>query len=124
MRTKPFNYEEYLKGAKAVSRDGKKVKEILKFTNETTHQLVVLFEDGWLIRVHEDGSALNSDEISNKDILLIVEPIKTYVNIYSNTKEVWVGTGAFNSEIEAKSQNETSVFNKFYIKTIEINDEP
>ena len=121
MRTKPFNYEEYLKGAKAVSRDGRKVKEILKFTNETTHQLVVLFKDGWLIRVHEDGSAFSSDDISCNDILLIDEPKRIWVNVYITNAGITLEPTHYRTEEDAKKIGK---LNSIYLKTVEITDEP
>lgn len=121
MRTKPFNYEEYLKGAKAVSRDGRKVKEILKFTTESTYQLVVLFENSQLVRVHEDGSAFSSDDISSKDILLVVEPISIWVNVYLTNGGIIINDTDYNSKEDAKKHG-----SRFptYLKTIEITDEP
>jgi hypothetical protein len=119
MQTKQFNYEEYLKGAKAVSRDGRKVKEIVKFTTESTHQLVVLYEDNRLIRVHENGSAFDNGSISGYDILLVVEPISMWINVYLNGNQIWLGEAYISKDEAIKNIAE----NLHYIKTIEITNE-
>ena len=118
MRTKEFNLEEALNGAKVVTRDGREVTQLTKFKSIEEHCLYGVLEDeihSW----HKNGTFYKHTK-NNTDLFLAVEPKKFWVNMYRNHGEVNLGSKLHGSKEEAEAWK----CKDGYIKTIEITDEP
>ena len=119
MKTKPFNLEEALNGAKVVTRSGREVTQLHKFNVEKSHSLWgVLDEDihSWTI----NGEFWDKETSHSRDLLLVVEPKKFWVNMYRDELGgVYLGQKLHTVKREAESWK----CKDGYIKTIEITDE-
>lgn len=125
MKTKPFNLEEALNGAKVVTRIGREVTQLHKFDVEKSHCLCgVLDEDilSWTI----NGEFWDKENINSRDLLLVVETKKVYANVYEINNEIVVSHLTYanrETAIKNKSNYECSFPVCKYLKTIEITDE-
>jgi hypothetical protein len=120
MKTKPFNLEEALNGAKVVTRDGREVKELTKFESFEDYPLVGVL-DNELKSWNEQGKHTNfcvGD--SSLDLFLAVEPQRIWVCVYKISGQIGLGAICYSKE-EAESK---IISTANYIKTIEITDEP
>lgn len=119
MKTKPFNLEEALNGAKVVTRNGDEVTQLHKFNVKKFHCLCgVLDEDilSWTI----NGEFWDKENNHSRDLLLVVEPKKFWVNMYQDELgEVYLGQKLHTT----KREPEAWKCKDGYIKTIEITDE-
>lgn len=125
MKTKPFNLEEALNGAKVVTRDGDEVTQLHKFNVKKFHCLCgVLDEDilSWTI----DGEFWDKEHNHNRDLLLVVEPRRIYVNVYDECGRIFLANQYF-SDRETAIKNKDNYEGSFplckYVKTIEVTDE-
>jgi hypothetical protein len=118
MKTKPFNLEEALKGAKVVTRDGREVKELSKFESFEDYPLVGVL-GGKLTTWTKQGGYYKSKEESHADLFLAVEPQSIWVNVYKFNGQIGLGEICYTRE-EAINKN---YYTDKYIKTIEITDE-
>ena len=125
MKTKPFNLEEALNGAKVVTRNGDEVTQLHKFNVKKFHCLCgVLDEDilSWTI----DGAFWDKENSHSRDLLLVVEPKRIYLNVYEHNNGIFVSQRSFSNRenaIKDKNNYEGSFPFCKYIKTIEIRDE-
>lgn len=124
MKTKPFNLEEALAGAKVVTRSGKEVKQLTLFNCAATFPVYALI-DGQI----ESFTVLGNygyQEDSENDLLLVVEVKKIYINVYEHEKNgLFVSTQCFKDKKTAIiNKNNFEGLKVTYIKTIEITDEP
>lgn len=84
MNLKPFNLERALAGDPVVTRDGRKIIEIIKFNSDINHPIFALVEN----RINAEWRTLEGkywdNQESESDLFMI--PIKkTYwINIYKN----------------------------------------
>lgn len=121
MKTKEFNLEEALNGAKVVTRDGREVTQLTKFKTIEEHCLYGVLENeihSW----HKNGVFYKHTK-NNTDLFLAVEPQRIWVNVFYNNNLLWVGNVCYDSK-ERAEENAISNSNIKYIKTIEITDEP
>lgn len=125
MKTKPFNLEEALNGAKVVTRDGREVTQLTKFDVNEIFKLYGVVKSASVINTLHSFDCLGKfhPDVSESeyDLFIAVEPIKRYLNIYSDDTSVWVGIQTYKSETEAIEYGITFLT---YIKTIEITNEP
>lgn len=122
MKTKPFNLEEALNGAKVVTRDGQEVKELTHFkTVDYEVDILVGTVNGTLIQWYKDGG-YNRDSISPKDLLLAFEPQSIWVNVYYLNGKLFIGSLQYKCYEDAY-RNSDGNLDWQYIKTIEITDE-
>lgn len=124
MRTKEFNLQEALNGAKVVTRDGREVTQLTKFETIEEHCLYGVVDEeihSWL----KNGTFYAHTKNKN-DLFLAVEPRRIWVNVYEgSTGEIFTVNHSYSSlemAIHDKKYHE-GMFCK-YIKTIEITDEP
>jgi hypothetical protein len=118
MKTKPFNLEEALNGAKVVTRDGREVSQLTKFEGSKDYQLAGV-TDGVLYTWTEQGGYY-TDRQSNSDLFLAVETQSICVNVFMNSHgDLWVSGNQYKSFAEAHD-NEPDTSTMKYIKTIEI----
>lgn len=121
MKTKEFNLEEALNGAKVVTRDGREVTQLTKFKTIEEHCLYGVLENeihSW----HKNGVFYKHTK-NNTDLFLAVEPKRVWVNVYVNDK----GHLMLSSPRETKQDALQIIIeseNYSYLKTIEITDEP
>lgn len=126
MKTKPFNLEEALAGAKVVTRDGQEVSQLTFFKNVNTFPVFAVI-DGEIEQFNIDGKFLPYvNDISKEDLFLEVEVNKIYINVYLHEKN-----GLFVSPLSFKDRKTAIVNNNHleganskYLKTIEITEEP
>ena len=121
MKTRPFNLEEALNGAKVVTRDGREVRQLTKFEGVTTesHSLVGVL--GMYMCSWADDGRFNDvfGEPQGKDLFIAVEPQSIWVNVYKINGHIGLGAIGYTKE-EAINKN---YYTDKYIKTIEITDE-
>lgn len=120
MKTKPFNLEEALNGSKVVTRDGCNVNQLTFFENAKVLQLVGVFDDGTMSSWRKNGMHTTSgSRLSDKDLVIVVNAISAWVNVYIDDNKIWLGhTYPSKEEAIEKITNRCT-----YIKTIEITDE-
>lgn len=117
MKTKPFNLEEALNGAKVVTRDGREVTQLHKFITIDKMKLFGVIDEQvycW----DENGKNLFADKIEY-DLFIAVETKSVWVNMYVDDNRLWIGE-AYPSKEEAIKNIHKGIN---YIKTIEITDE-
>ena len=118
MKTKPFNLEEALNGAKVVTRDGREVTELTKFESEA-QDFIFGRIDKSIFAWRLNGNYYN-EGASSLDLFLAVEPQSIWVNVYKINGHIGLGAIGYTKE-EAINRN---YHTDKYIKTIEITDEP
>lgn len=124
MKTKPFNLEQALAGAKVVTRSGKEVSQLTVFNCQATWPVYALI-DGEVESFTLSGNHGYKNESIN-DLLLVVEVQKIYINVYQHEKNgLFVSTQCFKDRKTAIiNKNNFEGLKVTYIKTIEITDEP
>lgn len=121
MKTKEFNLEEALNGAKVVTRDGREVTQLTKFKSIEEHCLYGVLEDeihSW----HKNGTFYKHTK-NNTDLFLAVEPKSVWMNIYLSDLGGLMTSSPCSSKEQA-IQTITKGAYYSYLKTIEITDEP
>jgi len=126
MKTKPFNLEEALNGAKVVTRDGYEVTQLHKYNIiKKPHCLCGVLCDeifSWTI----NGEYWDSDNKHSRDLFLVVEPRRIYLNVYNAGNRIFVSSQYF-SDRETAIKNKDNYEGSFslckYVKTIEVTDE-
>lgn len=121
MKTKPFNLEEALNGAKVVTRDGREVLQLTKFECLNLYSLVGVV-DGAIQKWTSEGIFDNQISESHLDLFLAVEPQRIYKNVYRSSIDGGIELGASHKTKEQAVKQGSDAEN--YIKTIEITDEP
>ena len=125
MKTKPFNLEEALAGAKVVTRSGEEVSQLTLFKDVKNDYplLGVIGKDLESFRINGDYSKRYE---STFDLFLVVETKKVYVNIFEGKNgNLFVAPQYFKDRKTAIiNKNNFEGVNSKYIKTIEITDEP
>jgi hypothetical protein len=120
MKTKPFNLEEALNGAKVVTRDGREVSQLTNFENlNDDYPLIGVVDRSirtWTTQGLFVGAPLGE---SDEDLFLAVEPQRVWVNVYYLNGKLFIGADQYNSLREAKLYTSDEVDMK-YIKTIKI----
>ena len=120
MKTKPFNLEEALNGAKVVTRDGCNVSQLTFFETKSQFPLVGVLDNGLMSSWRKNGINNTESIISENDLFIVVEPKYIWANVYiGNNGYPYVGE-YFKTEEKAR---EFSSNMPNYIKTIEITDE-
>jgi galactose mutarotase-like enzyme len=123
MKTKPFNLEEALNGAKVVTRDGREVTQLTCFDTSDNYEYSLYGVIGKDICCWARTGQVNIDtNIHCNDLFLAVEPQRIWVNAYNHNGKLWLGGAQYDSLTEAKV-NAVNSTNMQYIKTIEITDE-
>ena len=123
MKTKPFNLEEALNGAKVVTRDGREVTQLTKFNVKDGIRIVGVIEGYRSTLEYDIEGFVFSECESTTDLFLVVEPKSIWVNVYVSDK----GNLLLSSPNETKQdalQTITKGEYYTYLKTIEITDEP
>lgn len=123
MKTKPFNLEEALAGAKVVTRSGKEVSQLTLFNCSNTWPVYALI-DGVVESFTLSGNHAFEHE-SAKDLFLVVEVEKIYINVYEHEKNgLFVSPQCFKDRKTAIiNKNNFESVNSKYLKTIEITNE-
>lgn len=119
MKTKEFDLEEALNGAKVVTRDGREVTQLTKFKTIEEHCLYGVVDEeihSW----HKNGVFYKHTK-NNTDLFLAVEPIRIYANVYYSQNGLLEMGLCFKDRDTAELQGTRD---SNYIKTIEITDEP
>jgi hypothetical protein len=121
MKTKPFNLEEALNGAKVVTRHGHEVKQLTCFDTSNNHNYPLYGVIGKDICCWARTGQFNI-EINNhcNDLFLAVEPQRKWLNLYKDERGNFYLSQWCHSLKEAKNLIDLSLN---FIKTIEITDE-
>ena len=119
MKLEKFDLEKALNGAKVVTRDGREVKELIKFESLQDYTLGGVL-DNQLKTWTEQGKFHTEHVESDEDLCLAVEPQSIWVNVLKINGHIGLGAIGYTKE-EAKMKN---IHMDKYIKTIEITDEP
>ena len=124
MKTKPFNLEEALAGARVVTRDGNEVTQLYKFDADEDHCLMGV-SSGRIFSWTTDGEYLDTGKEYEKDLFIAVEPQIIYANVFEGKNGLFVAPQYFKDKKTAviNKNNFEGVYSK-YIKTIQITDEP
>ena len=119
MKTKQFNLEEALAGAKVVTRDGDEVTQLHKFDATEKHPLCGVL-DGQIQSWTINGNYWDSGEPHYRDLFIAVEPERMWTNLYRSVHETLYVYGNYKTK-----ENALEYKDRFpcYIKTIEITDE-
>lgn len=124
MKTKPFNLEEALAGARVVTRDGREVSQLRKFDAEEEYCLIGVVSGkicSWAI----SGIFWERNKTSETDLFIAVEPQIIYANVFEGKNGLFVAPQYFKDRKTAViNKNNFEASNSKYIKTIEITDEP
>jgi hypothetical protein len=118
MKTKPFNLEKALNGAKVVTRDGRKVTQLTKFECLSLDSLGGVL-DNQLRTWTTQGLFIPNYGESDADLFLAVKPKRIWVNVYIFHDTIQT-VGNYNTLEAAKKSIDQ---NLNFIKTIEITDE-
>lgn len=124
MKTKPFNLEKALKGAKVVTRDGIEVIQLTKFDTSEGSKLIGIIkydEDNKNLKYWRCDGTFYSEGKSIYDLFIALETKSIWANVYIGSNDYPYVGEYFKTEEEAK---EFSSKMPKYIKTIEITDEP
>ena len=118
MKTKPFNLEEALNGAKVVTLDGREVTQLTKFNTDEIHCIYAVIDKS-VKKFDIDGYEHYVTKRSLPTLMMAVDPISAWVNVYIDDNKIWLGH-LYPSKEEAieKITNRCT-----YIKTIQITDE-
>jgi hypothetical protein len=121
MKTKPFNLEKALNGAKVVTRDGREVTQLTKFEARGCWELYGVVEgdvENW-----DNNGEARILEAHEGDLFLAVEPQRIWVNVFKGKYgNLYVGFATYDSkEIAIRCMDASDP--ESYIKTIEITDE-
>ena len=123
MKTKPFNLEEALAGAKVVTRSGKEVGQLTVFNCNNDFPIYAVI-DSQIENFSLSGNYYKSG-IHDKDLLLEAEVQKVYANVFKGKNGLFVAPQYFSDrETAIINKNNFEGLNVTYIKTIEITDEP
>lgn len=74
MNTRPFNYVEYLAGAKVQARDGEPVEQVA-FLRDLGAKPIVYSRRGQLVRLHEDGCYWDDKQEEAFDLVLVKDTV-------------------------------------------------
>jgi hypothetical protein len=105
MKTKPFNLEEALNGAKVVTRDGREVKELTKFEGLKDYPLVGIVDSQLHTWTTQGLISLHLGEC-RADLFLAVETKRVYVNVYILHDTIKTGGNYDTLEAAKKSHSE------------------
>lgn len=124
MKTKPFNLEEALAGAKVVTRSGEEVSQLTLF-KDVQNDYPLFGVIGKYLECFKINGDYSKKYESKFDLLLAVETKKIYVNVYEGENGLFVAPQYFTDKKTAIiNKNNFEGVNSKYIKTIEITDEP
>jgi hypothetical protein len=122
MKLEKFDLEKALNGAKVVTRDGREVKELTKFEGLKNYPLVGVLDTNLHTWTTQGMFNSNHEVECIRDLFLVVEPNRVWVNIYQHDGIISIGS-IYKTKKEARGKAIDHVDMK-YIKTIEITDEP
>ena len=123
MKTRPFNLEEALNGAKVVTRDGREVKKLTYFDASKNDHYPLYGVVGTLICCWTITGQHHIDTDNNhNDLFLSVEPKRIWVNVYQHDGMISIGS-IYKTKKEARRKAVDNV-DMQYIKTIKITDKP
>ena len=74
MNTRPFNYVEYLAGAKVQTRDGEPVEQVA-ILRDLGAKPIMYSRRGQLIRLHEDGRYWDDKQEEVFDLVLVSDTV-------------------------------------------------
>ena len=74
MNTRPFNYVEYLAGAKVQTRDGEPVEQVA-FLRDLGAKPIMYSRRGQLVRLHEDGRYWDDKQEEAFDLVLVKDTV-------------------------------------------------
>jgi len=121
MKLEKFDLEKALNGAKVVTNQGKEVTQLHFFSNvKGPYVLYGCIENG-VARWTEDGCFLDYNSKHYNDLFIETEIISIWVNLYSTIDGGIILGHSFKIKEDAEYDGKS---NSFYIKTIEITDEP
>lgn len=119
MKTKQFNLEEALNGAKVVTRDGREVTQLTKFETDEINCIYAVIDKS-VKKFDIDGFEHYITKRGEPTLLIEVEPQRKWVNLYKDVKgRFYLGQWCHSLE-EAKRFIDPSMY---FVKTIEITDE-
>ena len=125
MKTKPFNLEEALNGAKVVTRDGRDVTQLTKFNTDEIHCIYAVIDKS-VKKFDIDGYEHYVTKRSLPTLLMEVEPKRIWINLCRDlvTDKLYIETFTSAYLSNEAIQHIKNHPNLEYIKTIEITDEP
>lgn len=126
MKTKPFNLEEALNGAKVVTRDGREVKQLTFFEDVKVFPLAGNAGDSLITVWNIDGTFMQNGDKSENDLFIAVETKSVWANVCANDNGYpyiahYKNIYYWGSEEDAKKDSSKM---PNYIKTIEITNQP
>lgn len=118
---KPFDLVEALKGKPVITRDGKKVVEIIHLSSmRNERNVLAVFENDCMLYKHNGTCMLNLGDCHRSDLIMAPEKKSVWVNVYEyDNGQMWIGC-ACDSEEKARIPKH---YSGKYIKTIEITNE-
>ena len=121
---KAFNLEEALAGKPVITRDGKKVVEIIHLSSmRNERNVLAVFENDCMLYKHNGTCMLNLGDCHRSDLIMAPEKKSIWVNVYEVNSdfidEFPLSIGRIHLTKEAALSNK----NSHYIKTIEITNE-
>lgn len=104
---KPFDLEKALAGEPVVTREGKKVEELVCFKANILYPVKALI-DRCLVEYTKEGKFYTGDKPSCKDLLMAPTQKEGWVNVYKDKSGTYAGQNIYDTEQEAR-EGRTSI---------------
>jgi hypothetical protein len=119
---KPFNLERALAGEPVVTRDGKKVVEIIHLSSmRNERNVLAVFENDCMLYTHNGTCIFNEPHYSDLFMATEKEKKSVWVNVYEDKFSDEFTLGIQHKTLESATNNIRG--NEDYIKTIQITNE-
>lgn len=122
-KMKPFNLQEAMAGKPVQTRDGREVTQ-LKFFEDVNINLIVgvVAKNIWTWNMKGQSDSLSGK--SKNDLFMVFEKKVVWANVYQNHDDIYLGSTFSTKAIAIESKALTKDGPTYYIKTIEITNEP
>jgi hypothetical protein len=118
---KPFNLDEALAGKPVLTRSGQKVSQITLIKDiDSAYPIMAVINKN----IHYFNNAGSNPIKSDYDLFMVFEKISVWVNVYQNKKDIYLGQVYLTKKMAIETKAHTQDGPTYYIKTIEITNEP
>jgi hypothetical protein len=115
---KQFNYQEFLNGAKVVTRNGIEVTDIHYFKNVVNGSPICAEVNGYYFTYHENGFYYDNETESDNDLFIVEDYGYTFI-YRAEDGRVLVCSSTFKTEAEAQKIADL-VYSKEFIKIVKL----
>jgi len=123
-KMKPFNLQDALAGKPVITRDGKKVFEIVHLSSmKNERNILAIFENDCMLYRHDGTCMLNLGDSHSSDLFMAAEKKSIWINIFESIENGELFTDGFSYSSYVNATFIGSETKHKYIKTIEITNE-